>query len=116
MIGVVVFRLVVVALVLSACVSSSSSHVVSWVVDGDTFYVEELDASIRISNVDAPELPSPLGWDAKWFLVDLIYDESITLSCDGVDRYGRHLCLVFFDGSDVGLLLHSRGLARLWVD
>ena len=107
--------LLVLVLFLSSCVSSST-HVVSWVVDGDTFYVSDLDASVRILNVDAPELPSVQGQDALSFLIDLIHDEVVTLQCDGLDVYGRHLCLVFLDGVDVGGSLVSSGHARPWVD
>ena len=95
----------------------SSLEVVSWIVDGDTIYVESSDLSIRLRGVDAPELGSPDGELVKWELIDHLYGEVVSLSCeDALDKYGRRLCDVHHDGHDVGEWLLARGFARKWVD
>jgi micrococcal nuclease len=112
-------RLMIILLMLSlvvACQGAAEQHSVTWVVDGDTFYVEGVDVSIRIADIDAPELGSSRGEDAKWYLIDMIYGKDVVLDCDGVDRYERWLCVVYVDGSNVGMELVSVGLARKWID
>jgi micrococcal nuclease len=102
-------------LITVACQGAAiEQHSVTWVVDGDTFYVDGVESSIRIANIDAPELGSSRGEDAKWFLIELIHGKDVVLDCDGVDVYERWLCVVYVDGSDVGAELVSVGLARWW--
>jgi endonuclease YncB( thermonuclease family) len=91
-----------------------SVHVVSFVVDGDTFGVVGGVRSVRIRNVDAPELDARSGVVARDFLVELIGGEEVVLSDCGRDVYGRDVCLVRVGGLDVGELLMARGLARAW--
>jgi len=103
----------VLMLSLVACQGVVTEHV-DWVVDGDTFHVDGV--SVRILGVDAPELGEFGGEEAKWFLVELLYDEWVVLDCVGVDRYGRRLCDVSLDGVDVGGELVRLGLAREWKE
>lgn len=93
-----------------------SSHVVSFVVDGDTFGVVGGVRSVRIRNIDAPELDSRSGVESRDFLVGLIGGERVVLSDCGRDVYGRDVCVVRVGGLDVGELLVSRGLAREWSE
>ena len=88
--------LVVLVVVVVAWPSPSPSHtgVVTRVVDGDTIWVDGVDVSIRFLNVDAPELGTPAGEQAKWELVDRLYGETVNLYCNGFGYYGRWLCVV----------------------
>jgi endonuclease YncB( thermonuclease family) len=84
-------------LLLSACSLDTPDcvGVVSWVVDGDTIYVDSCsDVSIRFLDVNAPELDTPAGVEAKWELIDRMYGEVVELYCDGYGYYGRWLCVV----------------------
>lgn len=108
--------LLTITVVLYACGGyEPPTHVVSWVVDGDTLYVEGVENSIRIADIDAPELGSEEGEIVKWFVIDLIHAEYVQLDCDGVDKFDRHLCLVYIDGVSVSdILLDEFPSVRRW--
>jgi endonuclease YncB( thermonuclease family) len=112
---VVFFALLLLFTVVASCLNTPDdgvSGVVTWVVDGDTFYVD--DQVIRLFSVDAPELDTPLGEAVKWELIDLIYGEIVVVSCDGFDVYDRMLCDVSHRGVDIGNWLLENGYAREW--
>lgn len=92
------------------------------VVDGDTFYMNGV--KIRIADIDAPETHPPrcprekeLGYAATKRLRELLNSGTVTLS--RIDRdedvYGRKLRNVQVNGSDVGAVLISEGLAHRYV-
>lgn len=94
------------------------------VVDGDTFYFR--GDKIRVADIDAPETHPPrcayearLGDQATEMLLALLNSGPFTLAPGGdgrdVDRYGRKLRIVLRDGSSIGAMLVSRGLARSWT-
>lgn len=85
---------------------------VDWVIDGDTIIVD--GERVRLIDVDTPELGTERGKDAKWFMIELAYDEWVSMSCDGYDRYDRRLCLVYVDGVSVSDSLLDAGLATEW--
>ena len=87
---------------------------VEYVIDGDTIIVDSLH--IRLVDIDAPELGTPWGEDALWFMHALVYGEVVELFCDGVDVYDRWLCRVEVGGSDVGGRMVGAGHAAVWVD
>lgn len=120
---VFLFVLVVVLVVGSDCVSGlnldglprcARSVRVAWVVDGDTIVAD--GRTVRLADIDACEVDSPCGVEAHGVLIGLVYDRVVELECDGVDRFGRDLCVVSRDGRSVGDVLLERGLARKWVD
>ncbi len=93
------------------------------VIDGDT--VEVGEETIRILNVDTPEIRSAqcdaehrLGLVAKRRLNELLASGPIEITRgDGkrmTDRHGRTLALISVGGSDVGEVLIAEGLARAW--
>jgi endonuclease YncB( thermonuclease family) len=90
-------------------------------VDGDTIWLKGV--KIRIADIDAPETHDPrcasekdLGDRATTRLHDLLESGPITLK--PVDRdedvYGRKLRIVVVNGTSVGDMLVSDGLARKW--
>jgi endonuclease YncB( thermonuclease family) len=92
------------------------------VVDGDTFWFKGVD--IRIADIDAPEThdwncPSEkqLGDKATARLRELLNSGPITLSTIDRDEdvYGRKLRNVSVNGTDVGEILISEGLAHRYV-
>jgi micrococcal nuclease len=92
------------------------------VVDGDTFTLA--GATIRISDIDAPETHPPrcayeadLGDRATRRLSALLSSGRFRLVRDGrdIDRYGRKLRVVIRDGRSVGRMLVAEGLARPWT-
>lgn len=101
----------------------SYSAKVDRVVDGDTLAVT-LDLgfhilhrqTVRLLDVDTPELPTPEGVAAKQFVINWIEQHSPdgtvyvkTYSGRGRDKYGRYLCRVW--GSDGDVLNTSLVLA-----
>jgi len=113
-------RFVVVGvLFLSACTGVQATQPnwvgeVEYVIDGDTIIVDALH--IRLVDIDAPELGSPWGEDAKWFMIELLLGEEVELFCEGVDKYDRWLCDVRVDGVSVGNRMVVAGHATVWVD
>lgn len=91
------------------------------VIDGDTFRLGS--ERIRISNIDAPEMPGGAKCDAEANLALLAKDrlsgllkpgDSLSITRQGVDRYGRTLALVAVNGGDVGLAMIEARLAIKW--
>jgi endonuclease YncB( thermonuclease family) len=73
-------------------------HVVN-VVDGDTFDTSE-GYTIRLADVDAPELGENGYLDSTEYLEYLIEDKTVILDIDsvtGTDPYGRYVCLVYVE-------------------
>lgn len=92
------------------------------VVDGDTFRMD--GATIRISDIDAPETHPPrcayetdLGDRATRRLSRLLSAHSFQLvrADRDLDRYGRQLRVVIRDGRSIGKMLVAEGLARPWT-
>ena len=96
------------------------------IIDGDTF--EFMGETIRIANIDAPEMPPRSRCWAEARLaraaageLDRLREESpnlgrFWLTREGEDQYGRTLARVTFDGTtDAGEALIHRGLAAPWT-
>ena len=64
-----------------------------WVIDGDTVKgkVEGKQITIRLVEIDAPEMDQPFGLASKNFLMQLTSNENITFTSEGEDRYGLSL-------------------------
>jgi micrococcal nuclease len=93
------------------------------IIDGDT--LELNGETIRIENLDAPEMPgraecqieADLAVKAKGELERITKGKVITLRRNTqrpTDQYGRTLAVVLADGQDVATPLISAGLARPW--
>lgn len=96
------------------------------IIDGDTFALG--DETIRILNIDTPEMPPRARCWAEARLareaaleLDRIRAESPNLGRfridrEGRDRYGRTLARVSFDGTtDAGEAMIARGYAAPWT-
>lgn len=93
------------------------------VIDGDTFYFG--GQPVRIADIDTPETHRPqcayeasLGAQATRRLLELLNAGSFVLESRGLrdeDRYGRKLRTVLRNGSSLGDVLVSEGLAREWT-
>ena len=79
---------------------------VTEVVDGDTFKVRVYfqvennktrygsNETIRIADIDAPEIPSASGLEAKKKLENKIKSKNVRLEIQARDTYGRLVCKV----------------------
>jgi len=85
------------------------------VIDGDTVKgkVEGKQITIRLVEIDAPEMDQPFGLASKNFLIKLTSNEKITYTSEGEDRYGRTLGKLFKNKEDLNALMVKSGLA--WV-
>jgi micrococcal nuclease len=82
--------------------------------DGDTFTILTADkqrVSVRLADIDAPELGQPFGRAAKGELSNLCFDQTVTVQTRAVDRYGRTVAMVSCDGNDAARLMVERGMA-----
>jgi endonuclease YncB( thermonuclease family) len=91
--------------------------VVIGISDGDTLTARcaagntAVSTKIRLSAIDAPEKRQPFGAAARKSLATLTYGKSVEAACQKTDRYGRRVCSVVSDGTDVGLEQLRAGLA-----
>ena len=85
------------------------------VIDGDTIKgkVEGKQITIRLVEIDAPEMDQPFGLESKNFLIKLTSNEKITYTSEGEDRYGRTLGKLFKNKENLNALMVKSGLA--WV-
>lgn len=84
----------------------------SRIVDGDTFYLEGVQARLRIWGIDAPEKNEPGAAEATEALTSLIAGKA--LSCEELDRdrYARIVARCMLDdGSDIGREMIDIGAA-----
>ncbi len=76
------------------------------VVDGDTFKVTDF-GSVRLADVDSPEIETPEGEVAKLYTQFHLQGETVYLDVDdrrGTDQYGRWVSVVYIESpsGDVG--------------
>ena len=85
------------------------------VIDGDTVKgkVEGKQITIRLVEIDAPEMDQPFGVESKRFLKKLIENKKVTLISEGKDRYGRTLGELFVNKDNINETMVKSGFA--WV-
>ena len=85
------------------------------VIDGDTVkgIAEGKQITIRLVEIDAPEMDQPFGLASKNFLMKLTSNEKITYTSEGEDRYGRTLGKLFKNEENLNALMVKSGFA--WV-
>jgi endonuclease YncB( thermonuclease family) len=91
----------------------SGDYFVRYVVDGDTFFVEDL-GKIRLLNIDTPERGETGFYEAKERLEELAGGRWVRLYFDVelLDRYGRYLAWPEVDGRAICPILIAEGLAK----
>ena len=72
----------------------SRKETVTKVVDGDSFETSSRKRSVRLANVNAPEIGAPGGRAAKKALNNLIAGETVTIDTVARDKYGRSVANV----------------------
>lgn len=83
--------------------------------DGDTIVLLDNDSTqltVRLSEIDAPEIKQTHGLISKKFLIDLIADKKVKIQKNGKDPYGRTLCFIFTkEGLNINLEMVEKGMA-----
>ena len=83
------------------------------IVDADTYQVlsNAQVFTVRLANVDAPELKQHFGVEAKQYVTELIYGKQILLEVQGKDRYNRTIASITINGKALDSILISNGWA-----
>ncbi len=85
------------------------------VIDGDTLILEN-KTRLRLRHIDAPELTSCGGEQAKQFLSTLVNGKSIRIEEQIPDQIGRAMALIYVDSMLVNEKLLEAGWARYHSD
>ena len=88
-----------------------SVYLVEEVIDGDSLILKN-DQSIRLGNLDAPEIELCGGEEAKKRLTELVLGRVVRLDVFSHDRFNRPLALVYIDNLLVNEVLLKEGLVR----
>jgi endonuclease YncB( thermonuclease family) len=103
------------ALFLGAtCANAQIAGKVITIQDGDTLTIVDLEGSeyrIRLAGIDAPEKGQRFGYASLSKLSDLCYGRLVSATCPKMDQYGRHVCTVWLNGTDLNLAQVASGLA-----
>lgn len=95
-------------------ISDGDFVVVIDVADGDTVKVrggEGAVSTVRLSQIDTPEMDQPGGLEAKKALAELVLGKTVRLRTSGKDRYNRYIAGIFLEGTDVNRTLVEQGHA-----
>jgi endonuclease YncB( thermonuclease family) len=118
------------ALVLSVFMAASDAGAAQpWTIEGKVVYVDDGDtlillqadkskASIRLSDIDAPEVShgqgrpgQPFSDQSRKSLTDMARGAQASATCYERDRYERLVCTVFVNGQDLNAEQVRRGMA-----
>lgn len=99
-------------LFLIAC--TYDPHAVRYVIDGDTFVLNNGD-TIRLLGIDTPEKGDALYDRAGYELQRRITGRQLTFEGNTEDKYGRKLREVFAEGTHVNVELVQDGWARTFM-
>ena len=103
---------------ITLCPSSGAETLdgnVLHVVDGDTLTLSEGDDvySIRLSEIDTPEMDQPWGMESKAALTAKVYGAAVRVVVVDTDRYGRKIAKIWVGERDINRELVREGHA--WV-
>lgn len=117
-----IYFIVVQAFITPAVASNSWNGVVTYVTDGDTLWVQPLNADtgkptnakprrIRIDGIDAPESCQLHGPQSTAALKKLVASKIVYVNSKRVDDYGRDVAKITLKEIDVGAWMVSKGHA-----
>lgn len=86
----------------------------AYVIDGDTLAFG--DTRVRLFGIDAPEMGQTQGPAAKYFLLNAMRSQTLTVHPLDTDHYGRIIAKVTLpNGDDLGELMVSQGYALAYT-
>lgn len=99
-------------LATSTILAQTSAKIIR-VVDGDTYQLlkDGKAVTVRLANVDAPELKQQYGSIAKQNVSDLILGKTVLIDSITKDRYNRIVASVWINGMALDSILVSNGWA-----
>lgn len=96
--------------------SAEVEGVIVGVSDGDTVKlldIENRQYKIRLYCIDAPEKDQDFGRKSRKFLSDMLFGKYVTVHYNEMDRYGRILGTIYYNGVNINLEQVKNGMA--WV-
>ena len=107
-----VISLLLLAFVALNASAKDSARVVR-VKDGDTYVFRKgnTDFTVRLKNIDAPELKQPFGYLSFVYTSKLISGKTVSFDSTGKDLYGRVLADVWLNNQRLDSTLISNGWA-----
>jgi micrococcal nuclease len=107
-----VISLLLLALIALNASAKDSARVVR-VKDGDTYVFRKgnTDFTVRLKNIDAPELKQPFGYLSFVYTSKLISGKMVSFDSTGKDLYGRVLADVWLNNQRLDSTLISNGWA-----
>ncbi len=100
------FKILTFAVVVFATSATAGSLHVR---DADTIVVD--GTPVRLNGVDAPELDTRSGQDAKRWMVNFLRGKSIECKLNGERTYDRWVGVCYADGQDIGAAVIAAGHA-----
>ncbi len=94
-------NLFLIILFCSSLFYAQTSAKVIAISDGDTITVlleGNIQKKLRLAEVDCPESGQAFGKNAKQFTSDQIFGKMISFIDTDIDRYGRTIAKVYYDG------------------
>lgn len=93
--------------------STFAALVLEKVVDGDSVMLNDDGQrfSLRLLDIDAPELAQPGGKQSRRSLMQLCARAEINVTVRGQDRYGRTLGYLYCDGQEASAWQVAQGMA-----
>lgn len=82
--------------------------------DGDTvtlLMAGNQQIKIRLAQIDAPESAQAFGQKSKQSLSDMVFNKTIKVDKDTIDKYGRTVGTIIVDGMDANREQIKRGMA-----
>jgi micrococcal nuclease len=86
------------------------------VIDGDTVIFQSIGeekVTVRLSEIDAPEIGQFFGKKSKAHLESLVLGEQVKISIEGTDRYGRQIGIIWRQNTNINHQMVRDGFA--WV-
>lgn len=110
-------KIIIMFLILSNNCFCQPTSIVTKVIDGDTFEVNNIGMikTIEIVQIDAPEKNQPFGIESKNYLKNLIWGNNVRIH--SVSQYNNIIyATVSFEGRNISELILEKGYAWLSPD
>ena len=110
-----VYKILLIIISLAFCLklSANDSARVVRVKDGDTYVLRKgnTDFTVRLKNVDAPELKQPYGYLSFVNTSKLLFGRMVSYDSTGKDLYGRVLADIWINNQRLDSTLIRNGWA-----
>ncbi len=83
------------------------------VLDGDTVdvLVDRKPVRVRLAEIDAPEKAQPFGTKSRQTLASSVFQQMVTVTTAGTDRYGRTIGTLWLDDRNINKIMVAQGMA-----